>query len=172
MPDHALERPVNSWRVVRPFSGNRGSNMLRLLLVAIFLQVPSLAVADTTATLSSCVADNTSGKQRKELARWIFLAMAAHPDLKQFTSSEVIAARELTDKATAALFEILITDQCATEANAVFKEHGSPGLQVAFEALGRLAMQELMSNPELMAAMSAFERHIDSVKVNTALSRQ
>jgi hypothetical protein len=146
--------------------------MLRLFLVAMFMQIPVLASADTTAALSSCVADNTSGKQRKELARWIFLAMAAHPDLKQYTSSEVASARELTDKSTAALFEILIADQCATQANAVFKEHGTPGLQVAFEALGRLAMQELMSNAELIAAMSAFERYIDSVKVNTALNKK
>jgi hypothetical protein len=146
--------------------------MLRLMLVAIFMQIPLLASANTTAALSSCIADNTSGKQRKELARWIFLAMAAHPDLKQYTSSEVDTAREPTNKTTAALFEILITDQCAAEANAVFKEHGTPGLQVAFEALGRLAMQELMSNTELIAAMSAFERYIDSVKVNTALSKK
>ncbi len=146
--------------------------MLRLLLVAIFMQVSGVAVADPVADLSSCVAESTSGKQRKELARWIFLAMAAHPDLKQYTSPEVDAARVPADKATAALFELLITEQCAAQANAAYKARGTPGVQVAFETLGRLAMQELMSNQELVAALSAFEQYIDSVKITEALSKE
>ena len=146
--------------------------MLRLLLALVFMQLPCLAIADTAAALSSCVADNTSGKQRKELARWVFLAMAAHPDLRQFTSSDIDAARESTDKSTATLFELLITEQCATEANAAYKEHGTPGLQVAFEALGRLAMMELMSNESASSAMNAFEKYVDSSKVNAALTKE
>lgn len=146
--------------------------MLRLLLVFVFMQLPCLALADTAAALSSCVSDNTSGKQRKDLARWVFLAMAAHPDLRQYTSSDADVARESTDKATAALFEFLITEQCAPEANAAYKEHGTPGLQVAFEALGRLAMMELMSNENASSAMSAFEKHVDSKKINDVLTKE
>jgi hypothetical protein len=146
--------------------------MLRLLFILILAQVPCLSLADTSVALSSCVADNTSGKQRKDLARWVFLAMSAHPDLKQYTSSEVEIAREPTDRSIAELFEYLITEQCATEANATFRELGTPGLQVAFETLGRLAMMELMSNADASAAMSAFERFVDSVKVSTTLNKK
>ena len=32
----------------------------------------------------TCLSDNTSGKDRKLLAKWIFLAMAAHPEFKGF----------------------------------------------------------------------------------------
>lgn len=143
--------------------------MLRILLIAILTQLPCFAFADTTAALSTCVADNTSGKQRKDLARWVFLSMAAHPDLKQYTSPEADVARTPTDKSVATLFEFLITEQCATEANATFTELGTPGLQVAFETLGRLAMQELMSNADANAAMATFERYVDNEKVNAAL---
>jgi hypothetical protein len=144
--------------------------MLRVLLVALLLQVPGLASADSAADLSSCVSDNTSGKQRKDLARWVFLAMAAHPDLKQFASAEVDAVRDPTDKTVAEMFEQLITVQCATQANAAYTEHGTPGLEVAFEELGRLAMMELMSNPDASAAMGTFERYLDRSKITAALT--
>ena len=89
--------------------------MLRSLFVAVLVQIPCFALADAPMTLTSCVADNTSGKQRKELARWVFLSMAAHPELKQYTSPEIDAAREPSDRTVAALFEYLITQQCAVD---------------------------------------------------------
>ena len=96
--------------------------MLRCLLVVMLMQIPGLAFADTAAALSSCVADNTSGKQRKDLARWVFFAMAAHPDLVSYTTPELGAAREETDRTTADLFVYLITEQCPGEASAAFAE--------------------------------------------------
>lgn len=146
--------------------------MIRLLLIVILAQIPCLSVADTSAALSTCVADNTSGKQRKDLARWVFLAMAAHPDLKQYTSPEAEIAREPSDRSMAELFEYLITERCATEANATYTELGTPGLQVAFETLGRLAMMELMSNADASAAMSAFERYVDGDKISATLNKK
>lgn len=146
--------------------------MLRILLVAILMQIPGLALADTSAALSTCVADSTSGKQRKDLARWVFLAMAAHPDLRQYASPEAGVAKEPTDKDVAKLFEILIAEQCATEANAAYQELGTPGIQVAFEMLGRLAMQELMTNADASAAMAAFERYVDSSRIDAVLNKK
>ena len=64
--------------------------MIRFLLV-VLLQVPGLALADSAADLSTCVADNTSGKQRKDLARWVFFAMAAHPDFAAYATPELNA---------------------------------------------------------------------------------
>ena len=146
--------------------------MIRLLLVAMFMQIPCLVHADAPAALSSCVADNTSGQQRKDLARWVFLAMAAHPELTQYTSSELDAAREPTDRSVAQLFEYLITQKCAVEANVAFGAHGTSGLQIAFEQLGRLAMLELMSNADTSAAMSTFEQYLDRDKINAALNKK
>jgi hypothetical protein len=39
----------------------------------------------------------------------------------------------------------------------------------AFQKLGELAMKELMTNPEVGAAMSGFERRIDRAKMEAAL---
>jgi len=69
----------------------------------------------------------------------------------------------------AELFVTLITQQCRNEASATFRERGTPGLQVAFEALGRIAMLELMSNADTSAAMSGFEKYLDNVKISEAL---
>jgi hypothetical protein len=143
--------------------------MLRYLLVVLLLQIPGLAFADTAAALSSCVADNTSGKQRKDLARWVFFAMAAHPDLVSYTTSELSAAREQTDRMTADLFVQLITQQCPNEASAAFAERQTAGIQAAFEQLGRLAMFELMSNADTTAAMSSFEKYLDNDKIAAVL---
>ncbi len=146
--------------------------MIRALLITLLALVPLLGHADSSASLSTCVADNTSGKQRKDLARWVFLSMAAHPELKQFTSTAADDARESTDRSIAELFEVLITEQCADEANATYRELGTPGLQVAFETLGQLAMQELMSNEDANAAMTAFDRYLDNEKINATLNRK
>lgn len=144
--------------------------MLRLILVALLLHLPSVASADTSELLSTCVTDNTSGKDRKDLARWILLAMSSHPEFRQYASSEAGRVTDSTNQSVAALFESLITESCAGEANAAFKEKGSAGIGSAFEALGALAMQELMSNEDVKAAMGAFEKYVDSGKVNAVLT--
>lgn len=69
-------------------------------------------------------------------------------------------------------FESLITGHCAAAANATYEELGVPGLQVAFETLGRLAMQELVTNADASAAMTTFGKYVDSEKVNAVLSRE
>jgi hypothetical protein len=143
--------------------------MIRFPPVVLLLQVPGLALADSAADLSTCVADNTSGKQRKDLARWVFFAMAAHPDFAAYATPELNAARDPTDKMVADLVMHLITEQCPTQANAAFRDRGAAGIQVAFEALGRLAMLELMTNPDTAAAMSGFQKYVNSEKVGEAL---
>ena len=32
--------------------------------------------------LGRCLADNTTGRGRKDLARWVFVSMAAHPEIR------------------------------------------------------------------------------------------
>lgn len=146
--------------------------MLRRLSVALMLLLPGLALADATASLSTCVSDSTTGKERKDLARWVFFAMSSHPDLKQFTSPALDAAREGTDHAIADLFSSLITDRCHAEAAASYQAGGPASFATAFEALGRLAMMELMANPDTNATMTAFNRFLDQAKIAETLNRK
>jgi hypothetical protein len=58
--------------------------MLRVSIVAVMLMAcVSVQAQQPADALSTCFADRTSGKDRKDLARWIFLAMAAHPEMKE-----------------------------------------------------------------------------------------
>lgn len=147
--------------------------MNRIVLFAVLALSPLVTQAQApTDALSQCLADNTTGKDRKDLARWVFFAMAAHPEIKQYVSPALAAASEDTHKMMATTFTRLLADSCLKQTQAAFKQGGSKAIEVAFQTLGALAMQELMSNPEVSADMSKFEKLIDQSKLSKAFSAE
>lgn len=141
-------------------------------LIALAL-LPCVALADgqpPTQALSQCLADNTSGKDRKDLARWVFFAMASHPEIRQYASPAAAPASEETHKIMAATFTRLLAESCVVQTRAAYAEGGSRAIEVAFQTLGQLAMQELMTNPDVAASMGKFERLIDQEKLGKAFS--
>ena len=122
--------------------------MLRWFIVAVMLAIPTLAQAqEPIAALKTCVTDNTSGRDRKDLAKWVFFAMAAHPEMKPYADTKVAAAVDESSQKLAALVTRLLTESCVNEVRAVMKTgQGSQALRYAFESLGQLAMQELMAD--------------------------
>jgi hypothetical protein len=143
--------------------------MWKILIVAAALGVPSAAMAQApVGGLGQCLADNTSGRDRKDLARWVFLAMAAHPEIKDL-SRATAADADGASKATGALFTRLLTQSCAKEARMTMAAGGANALQFAFQTLGQLAMQELMSDTNVAQSMGAIERHVDQKKINEVL---
>ena len=148
--------------------------MLRWLIVAVMVgmfAVPVSAQEDQSANaLKQCVADNTSGKDRKELAKWIFLAMAAHPDIKQYANAGPAAVDD-SSRTIANLVTRLLTESCVNETRAVVQGGvGSRSFQLAFEGLGQLAMRELMADQSVQASMSVFQRYIDQKRFNDAFA--
>jgi len=140
--------------------------MFRILAIALLLASPLVAQAQAPVDLlSRCLADNTSGKDRKAFARWMFFAMAAHPEIKQYTSATAAQATQEANKAMAATFTRLLTDSCAQEARTAPKE----ALEGAFRSFGELAMQELASDHDVKAALSAFEMYLDKNKLDQVL---
>jgi hypothetical protein len=97
--------------------------------------------------LSICLADNTSARERRDMARWVFLAMAAHPEIKQYANTAALEATEEAHKNVAAIFTRLVTEACVHQTRAAVKAGGAKAVEVSFRTLGQLAMQELMSNP-------------------------
>lgn len=135
-----------------------------LVLIA---AVPALA-GPATDSLAACLADSTTGKDRKDLARWIFAGMSAHPEMQDIANSTA-ATRERTSQAVGLLFTRLISESCSSQFRAARAE-SSQSIVVAFDALGKLAMQELMSNTEVRKAISGFEQFVDRKKVDAALA--
>ncbi len=58
-------------------------------LIALMATMGALMVmpvkADTMA-LTTCFVDSLNGKERKQLATWIYFAVAAHPEMKPFSN--------------------------------------------------------------------------------------
>lgn len=145
--------------------------MLRWFIVAFILSIPTLAQAQQPVdALKTCMTDNTSGKDRKDLAKWVFFAMAAHPEMKPYADAKVAAAADESSQTMAALVTRLLTDSCVNEVRAVMKTgQGSQALKLAFETLGQLAMQELMADKAVQDAMGSFGHYIDQTRLNGAL---
>lgn len=147
--------------------------MTKLLLSALTLSatfMPAISFAGpTTDALASCVADNTTGKDRKDLAKWVFVAMSAHPEIKPLSKASD-AVKESLDKNLASLATKLITESCRAEAHQAFSTEGEKSFEFAFHALGRLAMQELTTNPAVSASFSNYVKYLDRSKFEAAFS--
>lgn len=143
---------------------------LKAILVSFSVLIALPAVAGPYAdALGGCLADSTTGKERKELARWIFVAMATHPEMRDL-SGATEKVRDQTSQSVGVMLTRLLSENCARQARSAIQNEGSEGMQAAFGSLGRLAMQELMSNRDVAASISAFERYVDRKKVESALA--
>lgn len=148
----------------------RSNRLLAIVLASTALLGSPVAFAgpSETAAATRCLADNTTGRDRKDLARWIFLAMATHPEIKEM-SKATAPQHEQSQRAVAGLFSRLVGDVCAAEVRALVKSEGPGALGKPFEVLGQLAMQELMTNGDVKASIGGFERFIDRAKVEPVL---
>lgn len=143
--------------------------MFKSLLLVVVASFASSAYAGPQAdALGTCLAENTTGKDRKDLARWLFAGMAAHPEIRRL-SAVSDKDRQEASKTMAAQFTKLLSESCPTQAKTAMQTEGSAAMQTAFGTLGQLAMQELMSNREVNAAMSEFEQFVDQKKVQSAI---
>src|SRR6266700_2824343 len=102
--------------------GVLGDSMFRLIVAIAFLAtlVPAHGQSQSSS-LETCLADHTSGKDRKELARWVFFAISVHPELKQYVNASGPAAAEESSRTMAALVTRLMTDSCLNETKEAMK---------------------------------------------------
>jgi len=144
---------------------------LGVIALGVAISTSSAIAGSATTSLSSCMADNTTGKERKALARWVFIAMTAHPEMRDL-SHTTVEARDQINQAMGTMVNKLLTESCAAQARTALKQEGSVALQTAFGVLGQLAMQELMSNSEVNASISGFEKYVDKKKLDASLSQK
>lgn len=140
---------------------------LLALTFALVVTTPALAGPYADA-IGQCFANSTTGKDRIELARWVFSSMALHPDVVS-SSGITPQKREAINQSTGMLFNRLLAEDCTNEVKAAFKFEGQGALKSAFESLGKLAMQELMSNSAVSAGFSGFEKYVDMPKLKKVL---
>lgn len=119
--------------------------------------------------LARCLADNTTGKDRKDLARWVFVAMGAHPEMRDLVLASAQTAEQANRK-MAAIVTRLMAESCAAEVRALSRNGESDAMRKAFESLGALAMLELSTNPDVSASVAGFTRYVDQAKLAAAIS--
>ena len=138
---------------------------LSVLLIATMSSLANPAVD----AFSGCLADSTSGKDRKDLARWLFTAMGAHPEMRSIAVLTPSAADDAS-RSAGQLFTRLLVDACPKQGKEAVQAVGPVAIQSAFSVLGQLAMQELMTDKDVAAGMGLLEKYVDNVRIQAAIS--
>lgn len=120
-------------------------------------------------SLGVCMVDSMTGKERKQIAQWLFFAMAAHPDMQEF-SKVTENAQKKANEFIGKLLTRLLTENCPTQAKQAMEKKGSVAMNDAFGLVGKVAMQELMTNKGVTDSISGFEKFIDKEKINSVMS--
>ncbi|HET8870925.1 MAG TPA: hypothetical protein VFM48_10785 [Aquabacterium sp.] len=131
---------------------------------------PQPTSTQASEQLSNCFADNTTGKDRKELARWIFLSISIHPSIRDLSAADNQIRIE-ADKSMARIVSALFSERCTATMRDTLSTEGSEGVSKAFRSLGELAMRELMTNPEVNASMGNYVQYLDKEKIEKALRK-
>ncbi len=139
-----------------------------IFVVVLTLCTPLVVKAQTpTEALGSCLVDALNGKDRKQLAKWIYFAVAAHPEISSFThaTSKDIDA---TDQYIGILVTRLLTKDCPTKMKQA-NDTNPLALQQAFELVGQVAIQELMRDSAVMESITGYAKYTDMDKINSLL---
>ena len=133
------------------------------VLSAVVMSGPAIAGPASDA-LGTCMIDFLNGKERKELGKWVFLGMSVHPEISQFSnvSGEL---RDESDQFIGNLITRLLAEDCLAEAKIAMNSESSIALKSAFELVGKVAMQELMTDRNVSNALSGFEKYLDMEKL-------
>ena len=137
-------------------------------VVALLTFETSAAASPKADALGACLVDSLDGKERKQLARWVFFGIAAHPEIASYPS----ASKEdidSSDQYVARLVTRLLVVDCPTQLKAANTEDPLAA-QRAFELVGKVAMQEIMSNQLVSERMASYVRYTDRAKISAVLS--
>ncbi|RZT90147.1 hypothetical protein EV678_0958 [Azospira oryzae] len=113
--------------------------------------------------MAKCLVRSTTPADRASLVKWMFSAMALHPDVKSMARVEP-AQREGLDRNTANLIVRLMTETCRSETQQALTLEGPQTVQQSFQVLGQVAARELFSNPDVMAGVGNLGKYVDPAR--------
>jgi hypothetical protein len=134
--------------------------MRHLGIVSAIVMSPLLCNAQVPAVLGKCIVANITASDRQDLARWVFLSMAAHPEVKQFSNARAEAA-DVAARKVGALFTRTMRDECAKEVQEAARTKGPPVVPSAINFFTQLGVQELMTNRDVLSTLSSFSQFAD-----------
>jgi len=152
--------------------------MLRKLVAAMAILAaasPSLAAGEPPAVapalsdeqirslateLGACLVGKTTGEDRVVVARWIAGAVASAPQVAALVKIDA-AEKDQVDRAMAKVFTRLMTVDCLAQAKPLLKAGSRAGFEIVGESLGRIAVTELLNNPQASNSIEAYARYLD-----------
>lgn len=144
--------------------------MKRFIAICLMIIGPYTAAhaGPFTDEMTRCLVTQTSQEDRTLLIKWIYAAMSSHPDVKQMSNVTPDLGNEL-NKQTADLIVDLLTERCKKQAQDAMQFEGQSSFSTSFEVLGQVAMQGLMTNPEVGQYLSGLDNHFDAEKLKQSL---
>ncbi|GAB1266704.1 hypothetical protein [Aurantivibrio infirmus] len=140
-------------------------NILRVFVISLAVLVNPVAFSDD---LGSCLVDHLDGKERKNLAKWIFFAIAAHPEINKYSSATSADVTE-SDRFVGSLVTRLMTEDCPKELQTANRANPR-AIEQAFELVGQVAMQELMTNQNVTTTITNYVKYADQDKITKLLT--
>jgi hypothetical protein len=131
---------------------------------------PARVVAGPYADdMAKCLVKSASPEDRTLLMKWIFSAMALHPDLSSM-SSITAQQRDTLSKGAGALFQRLLLESCRSETQVAVQNEGPETVQYAFQILGQVAVRGLMTDPHVLEGMKSLAQGLDEEKLKALLA--
>lgn len=120
--------------------------------------------------LTKCLVRSTGEEEKRALVKWIFAAVALHPEVAGISSVTPEQRTEMT-RSTAKIFEKLLADTCRTEVRQAVQYEGPETIGVSFQVLGQVAARELFSHPNVAANMADLGRYVDQKRIAEAMGK-
>lgn len=116
-----------------------------------------------TDDLTRCLLKSSSPADRQDFIVFVFAAMSAHPDVRQYSRMSDAERDASVGKASALMERLLLVD-CRKEAVAAIKYEREESISGAFGALGETAMVDLSSHPAVDAVFNKLTETLDETK--------
>lgn len=139
---------------------------LALLTLIMFGSTQVSLASPTVDQLSQCLVKSTTAADKTAVLQWTFSALAAHPDLKQYSNVSDAQKTQL-DKNLAQVMQRILVEQCSTQTQAVIKADGLQAVGESFQELGSITGDEILKTPEIKQQLQGVLRYVDLNKLVT-----
>jgi hypothetical protein len=131
---------------------------LAACLVAAFVSVPAQAGPAADA-LSKCVAGSLTKSDRALLAKWIYAAMSAYPDVH--ASGSAAGRMDDYNRRTAAMFKGMIGKTCNAKAVQAIQTEGNGAVEQSFKLLPEAGIKELLGDPSVAQQLQGLQKYME-----------
>jgi hypothetical protein len=140
-----------------------------LFATLVFSESSPLVAGPYADDMAKCLVTSTSTEDRTLLVRWIFSAIALHPELASMSAISP-QQRDTITKNAGALFQRLLLESCKSETQQAVQNEGPYAIQYACQVLGQVATRGLFTDPQVMEGMKSLGKDVDEEKLKALLA--